>query len=133
MWALKEISWGYDDHRHNIWDEACDRPLERHQKRGLRTVAAKGTVFGAMAAATNGEHGSRRSARGQSFIFVSGTTATEQHCFWRVSLIGSTYSLTPTQEAFTHRVKSRHMVNLGTAVIDLCLTCLVRNKLTHSY
>ena len=52
-------------------------------------VAAEGTAFGAMAAATNGEHGSRRSARGQSSIFVSGTTVIERNRFRRASLIGS--------------------------------------------
>ena len=52
-------------------------------------VVAEGTAFDAMAAATNGEHGSRRSARGQSSIFVSGTTVIERNRFRRASLIGS--------------------------------------------
>ena len=52
-------------------------------------MVAKGTAFGAMTAATNGEHESRRSAGGQSSIFVSGTTAAEGNRFRRALLIGS--------------------------------------------
>ena len=52
-------------------------------------MAAEGTAFGAMTAATHGEHKSQRSAGGQSSIFVSGTTAVEGNRFRRASLIRS--------------------------------------------
>ena len=49
-------------------------------------VATEGRAFGAMAAPTNGEYGSRRSAGGQGSIFVSGSTVVKEDRFWRTSL-----------------------------------------------
>ena len=69
--------------------KSCAFDVKRHPRGALRAVVAEGTAFGAMAAATNGEHESRRSAGGESSIFVSETTVVEGNRFWRASLNGS--------------------------------------------
>ena len=60
-------------------NKRCAFDVERHQRRDLRAVTAKGTAFGAMAATTNEKHGSPRSAGGQSSVFVSGTMYSNIH------------------------------------------------------